>query len=174
MIHAWLESPFEMKRRIIIAYFLCGFGLFSCDECEDDTKLFQAELYPTIRSSFYDWRNVNHVSGDTIYFGVGTEFMVCWTRGQEELASDPIEFFTYREIVFDSDTIQPLVNLLNDPRVKDYMVFYKETDAFFNSPQYLIRVDNKSLKLKDYYTFYFKGYSVSGAEINDSTIVYVE
>jgi len=153
---------------------LCEFGFIACDKCNDKTKNFNAELYPTIRRTFYDWDKVNEVSGDTIYFGIGTEYFVCEATGEEELKSEPVKFYTDREITVGIDTILPKTNLLDETMISDYISFYKETDAFFNSPQYLIRIDNKNLKLHDYYTFYFKGFTVSGAEINDSTIVYIK
>lgn len=162
-----------MKVRIMIIL-LSGFGFISCDKCKNETKYFNAELYPTIRSTFYDWDKVNQVTGDTIYFGIGTEYFVCEATGQEELKSEPVEFYTDREIVIGNDTIQPKTNLLDENVISDYISFYKETDAFFNSPQYLIQLDNKNLRLHDYYTFYFIGFTVSGAEINDSTIVYIK
>ena len=162
-----------MKIKILISL-LCGFGFISCDKCKDKTKHFNAELYPTIRRTFYDWDKVNQVSSDTIYFGIGTEYFVCETTGEEELKSEPVEFYTDREIVIGNDTIQPKTNLMNENKISDYILFYKETDAFFNSPQYLIRLNNKILKLRDYYTFYFKGFTVTGVEIRDSTIVKIE
>jgi len=161
-----------MKIILSTIFSICLF--VSCDKCKDETKHFNSELYPTVRKTFYDWDKVSQVSGDTIFLGIGTEYFVCDAGGQEELNKEPKEFYTDREIVIGDDTILPMTNLLTENLISSYIDFYKETDAFFNSPQYLVQLDNKSLKLNDYYTFYFKGFTVSGAEINDSTIVYIE
>lgn len=160
----------------IIRFLLLIFilGLISCDKCQDKTKHFYAELFPTVRKTYYDWEKVEYLTGDTIYFGVGTEYFVCNAKGEEELKSTPIEFYSDRYIVINSDTIPSKTNLFLDGRIMNHIFFYKKTDAFFNSPQYLIRIDNKVLRLKDYYTFYFKGFTKSGVEINDSTIVYIK
>lgn len=161
--------------RILRLFLLvCIAGLASCERCEDKTKRFKPDLFPTVRKTFHDWERVEYLTGDTIYFGVGTGYSICDAFGQEELNSEPVEFYTDRYIVIDSDTIPARTNLISDSRMANHIFFYKETDAFYNSPQYLIRLDNKELKLKDYYTFYFKGYTKSGAEINDSTIAYIE
>lgn len=161
-------------KNIIIILLLCGFGFNSCDKCRDKPKHFKAELYPTIRKTFYDWDIVNEVSSDTIYFGIGTEYYACDAILREELRSEPVEFYTDREIIVGNDTIKAKANLLDENIISDYISFYKETDAFFNSPQYLIKMNNMNLKLHDYYTFYFKGFTVNGAEINDSTIVLIK
>lgn len=164
-----------MKISIALNALLVLFAI-SCTDCKDEPKTFTPELFPTVRRTFYDWDKVDQLSGDTIYFGVGTKFFTCKYGGQEELEfeSEPIEFYTDQEIIIGNDTIFPMVNLLKENKLRNYICIKKETDAFFNSPQYLIQLDNKNIKLHDYYTFYFKGFTVSGAEIKDSTIVFIK
>jgi hypothetical protein len=166
-----MKSSLGLK---IFLFIFIALILASCIDCSDDKKYFRGELYPAYRVTLYDWEKVSYVTGDKIYIGIGTEYTKCGASGQEELCAYPIEFYTDREIIVGYDTIASNVNLLTDKIMASYMFFFKDTIAFFNSPQYLILLDNKSLELKDYYTFYFKGYTVSGEEIADSTIVFVQ
>lgn len=166
-----------MKIRAIISLLLTFAFTISCDKCKDKTKYFHAELYPAKRNTNYDWNweKVYQASGDVISFGIETGYNVCEAYGAEELNSSPYEFYTDRAIVIGNDTILPKTNLLAEKKCADYILLNKnETSTFYSEPQYVIQIDNKTFKLKDYYTFYFRGYTLSGAEINDSTIVYVE
>jgi hypothetical protein len=83
-----------------------------------------------------------------------------------------IGFSTDRPIVVNADTIPAKTNLMKDNRILCYIDFSKNEEDFYNC-QYVIRVNNIILGLKNYYTFYFKGVTESGYEINDSTIVYI-
>lgn len=165
-----------MKIHLLII-FLLGILIVSCDKCDDKTKKFQAELYPAIRNTDYDWywEKVFEVSDETIYFGIETGYYECEAYGAEELNSELPEFYTDREIVIGEDTIFSMTNLFKDDKWADCLILNKnETTSIYSRPQYILQLNNKTLKLHDYYTFYFKGYTVSGAEIYDSTIIYIK
>lgn len=152
---------------------LCGGGFMACDNC-DDAKQFTADLYPAVQRTTYDWERVSHVSGDVVYFGVGTEYTRCDASGEEALRTDPRSFYADRDIVFEGETIAARTNLLSEPDLRDHVICREDSDAFFNSPQYLIQMKRQKLDLKGYYTFYFRGVTISGVEIRDSTIVYIQ
>jgi len=160
--------------KTLISILICGISLIACDKCKDETKRFRAELYPAIQKTSNDWAKVSHVSSDMIFFGIGTKYFVCDATGQEELNSGPYEFYTDREIIIGNDTIPPKTNLIDNVIIAGNISLYKDPEAFYNSPQYLIQVNNQVLNLSEYYTFNFKGFTVSGVEIIDSTIVKIE
>ena len=138
---------------------------------------YQAELYPALRNTDYDWywERVYLVSGSILYFGIETKYFVCEAHGAQKLNSGPYQFYTDREIVIGNDTIVPGTNLLAEKKSAGHILLKKnETGSFYSEPQYVLQLDNNALKLNAFYTFYFKGYTVGGAEIFDSTIVFVD
>lgn len=155
---------------VILSVIVCS----SCDKCEDETKQFTAEFYPAIKRSTNNWDKTSHVSGGTIYFGISSRYYICEAVGFEEMNPNPIVFYTDREIVIGTDTISPNSNLMYDERTLDLIFFYKDSGLFSNGPQYLIQLNNDTLNLHDYYTFYFSGFTESGYKINDSTIVHID
>lgn len=147
----------------------------ACDKCEDESKRFNPELFPTERKTYYDWDRLSEVTGDTIFFGVGTEYFKCEaTIGQEELLSTESEFISNRDFILNSDTIFAGQNLLEEELLEPYVRISKDEDAFFNPPQYIITIQKNNLSLEGYFTFMFRGVTVSGVEIIDSTIVKIK
>jgi len=173
-----------MKINILISLFLVF--IISCDECEEEnaTRHFTPELYPTIKEDTGEGRfyseKIYQTSDDIICIGIGTTYSDCVNgiivSDAEELLPEPINFYTDREIIIENDTIAPKTNLLTENKLTNLISFYKKDYSLFHySPQYIIQLNNKTLKLHDYYTFYFRGFTaVSEVEINDSTILYVE
>lgn len=161
-----------MKQLITL---LMTFTFIGCEKCDDETKRFNAELFPTKRKTFYDWDRISEFEGSTFYLEVGTQYFKCEaTTGQEELDLNTVDLKMDNNVIVGSDTILHGVNLLKEPRLFELLKIRKETDAFFNSPQYLIQMNNDSLNMKGNYTFKFSGVTVSGAEIEDSTVVLIK
>ena len=164
-----------MRRRLLILTAALVPLVLSCDKCEDETKDYNPELYAAKRRTFYDWDKLQEVKGDTLFLGVGTEFITCsFTSGQDELVLSDVELTTSRTIITETDTIQSDTDLLNDERLTDYIRIYKETDAFFNSPQYIIEIKSTDLNMNGFYAFKFNGLTCDKALIIDSTIVEIK
>ena len=72
------------------------------------------------------------------------------------------------------DTIPEYTDMLYSIHLQHLLTLYKDVDAFFNYPQYLIKVNNSSKFLLGDYVCYFEGVTNSGHHFKDSSIVSVQ
>lgn len=165
-----------MKKRIVFSLIITLLFIYSCEDCEDETIHYHAEFYTVMRNTdndWWDWDRNYEVTSDTVSFGIETEYSVCEAYSAEELNTETYEFYTDSIIIIENDTILPKMNLLDNEKTSDYLLLIKsDASSFTSAPQYILSLDNKDLKFEDFHTFYFRGFTKSGAEISDSTIVY--
>ena len=147
----------------------------------DGPRDWYTQLSVVKRRTFYDWDKITQVHSDTVHFGIGVEFLY---KGESramyglidgELEISRSKFYTDREIIVDNDTIPKSSNLLFDTRLAPYLSFYKEGDAEYNFPQYLVALNNRSRFLNGDYTFYFEGITTEKPyPFTDSCIVRIQ
>ena len=53
--------------RTLVTILLMQLLFVACDKCDDESKRFNSELFPTERRTYYDWDKVTEVTGDTIF-----------------------------------------------------------------------------------------------------------
>ncbi len=150
--------------------------LYSCDECDESQKNWSTQLSCVERRTFYDWDKIVRPKGDEIYFGIGVVYYQQCLPGkaQEELNIHLSKFYLNRSVVMNKDTIPEYTDMLYSIHLQHLLTLYKDVDAFFNYPQYLIKVNNSSKFLLGDYVCYFEGVTNSGHHFKDSSIVSVQ
>lgn len=165
-----------MKKELILIFFVFLSLLCACTKKK--FKSYESNFYPISLNKFNSWDETRYIKSDTISFRLFSYRDLTDYHEFEMLDLSGIELYSDKNIYVNDDTIKKGENIFYklfsyDPAMitlTQQMRNKKESQLYYHLLFHKTNIANLKLK-NDYYTFYIKSHTVTGFEINDSTIV---